>query len=58
MILWVRIFKLGLTHKNGEYYNLYFGDERNRWTVTIKSTDKEYNIDKVGKFKLIDLMSI
>lgn len=54
--LWVRLQKIGLNHKNGEYYNLSFGDERNRWSLVIKSSDKEYKIDKVGTVKLIDLM--
>lgn len=56
-VLWIRLQKLGLTHRNGEYYNLSFGDERNRWTVIVKSSDKEYEIEKTGKLKLIDLMS-
>lgn len=54
--LWVRVNKVGLNHRNGEYYNLSFGDERNRWSIVIKSSDKEYKIDKVGTVKLIDLM--
>lgn len=53
--MWVRLWKLGLTHRNGEYYNLSFGDERNRWTVTIKKSDTEYELKDIGTFKLIDL---
>lgn len=54
-LLWVRVYKIGLTHKNGEYYNLSFGDERNRWTVTVNKSDKEYELKDIGTFKLIDL---
>ena len=54
-LLWVRLYKIGLTHRNGEYYNLSFGDERNRWTVVIKKSEKEYEIKDLGKFKIIDL---
>ncbi len=53
--MWVRVWKIGLTHKNGEYYNLSFGDERNRWTITIKKSDSEYELKDIGTFKLIDL---
>ena len=54
-LLWIRIYKLGVSHRNGEYYNLSFGDERNRWTVTIKKGDTEYELKDIGTFKLIDL---
>ena len=54
--LWIRLQKIGLNHKNGEYYNLSFGDERNRWTIVIKSSEKEYTLDKIGTVKIIDLM--
>lgn len=54
-LLWVRLYKIGLNHKNGEYYNLSFGDERNRWTITVKKSDTVYEMKDVGKFKLIDL---
>ena len=57
-LLWVRLYKLGLSHKNGENYNLSFGDERNRWSVTIKKSDTEYELKDVGKFKIIDLQEI
>lgn len=55
-LLWVRLWKIGLSHKNGEYYNLSFGDERNRWTVTIKKGDTEYELKDIGTFKIIDLI--
>ena len=54
-LLWVRLWKINLTHRNGEYYNLSFGDERNKWTVTIKKSDSEYELKNIGTFKLIDL---
>jgi len=54
-LMWVRLWKIGLNHRNGEFYNLSFGDERNRWTVTIKKSDKEYELKDIGTFKLIDL---
>lgn len=54
--LWVRLYKIGLNHKNGDNYNISFGDERNRWSLVIKKSDTEYTIDKVGTVKIIDLM--
>ena len=49
------MYRIVLKHKNGEYYNLSFGDERNRWTVTVNKSDKEYELKDIGTFKLIDL---
>lgn len=55
-LLWVRLYKVGLFHRNGEYYNLSFGDERNRWTIVVKKSDTEYEMKDVGTFKIIDLL--
>jgi hypothetical protein len=55
-LLWVRLYKVGLSHRNGEYYNLSFGDERNRWTIVVKKSDTEYEMKDVGTFKIIDLL--
>ena len=55
-LLWVRLYKVGLSHRNGEYYNLSFGDERNRWTIVVKKSEKEYELKDIGTFKIIDLL--
>lgn len=55
-ILWVRLNKVSLSHRNGEYYNLSIGDERNRWTIVISKNDLQYEMKNIGKFKIIDLL--
>lgn len=54
-LLWIRLWKIGLTHKNGNVYYLSIGDDKNKWMVTIKKDETEYKLKDLGTFKLIDL---
>lgn len=56
-ILYIRIHKLKLTHRNGTSYALRIENEDRSWTCMIDSKDTDYDFEGLGRMKIIDLMS-
>lgn len=54
-ILWVRLHKINVKHRNGTKYCIVFGDDQNTWSVLADTEDAEYEIRGLGMVKIIDL---
>ena len=54
-VLYFRIHSLSLRHKVGSSYVLSYSDGETSHKIQINSSDKEYDFEGLGKFKIIDL---
>ena len=54
-VLWVRLHKINVKHRNGTKYCIVFGDDKNTWSVLADTEDAEYEIRGLGMVKIIDL---
>jgi len=56
-ILYIRIHKLRLTHRNGTSYSLRIENDDRSWCCMIDSKDEDYDFEGLGRMKIIDLMT-
>ena len=56
-ILYIRIHKLRLTHRNGTSYSLRIENDDRSWSCMIDSKDEDYDFEGLGRMKIIDLMT-
>lgn len=55
-VLWIRIHKIYITHRNGTVYSLRLCNDVDSWNLLVNTTDTCYDFENgLGKFKLIDL---
>ena len=55
-VLYIRIHKLRLQHRNGTKYALRIENDDRSWSCMIDSSDETYDFEGLGRMKIIDLL--